>query len=309
VKVRYSNLQDDFDPVSDTSLAGSAELADLLESRRRKLPFLAKLSGENGFELMIGIGRNVGCVQYSHSNGAPPYLMAISPNPPMKRGGFEFLTANTPTQIPAPNIVRFKELKEIALHFLETGERSNKVAWQEVGPVEKEILRGRWRPSERQHVLRLLGQLTRKRMVGVSFDGGAASAHQGVRCSNLRNSLDRVNGTIVADSDQLIELLERWRKSEPFVAELLGDHGFCLLLGIGSGIGFAQYRPVNGDLPYFMGLPAKRRVKRRRIEFLVNDIPTPIPARYILNFDEVRQIAQHFLRTGERNGAFAWESI
>ncbi|MGB6536629.1 MAG: Imm1 family immunity protein, partial [Xanthobacteraceae bacterium] len=79
-------------------------------------------------------GGNVGCVQYSRSDGSPPYLMAGSSRPPMKRGCVEFLTADTPTPIAARYIISFDELKTIAVHFLKTGERSDTVYWQVLNP-------------------------------------------------------------------------------------------------------------------------------------------------------------------------------
>ena len=66
------------------------------------------------------------------SDGDLPYLMAVSHNPPMRSGDAEFLTANTPTPVPARYILSVEELKEIALHFLETGERSDAFAWENI---------------------------------------------------------------------------------------------------------------------------------------------------------------------------------
>lgn len=128
--VRYKNQQDDSDPMNDVAITCRRQLSDLLQARRNNAPFLARLSGESGFEIMIGIGGQVGCVQYSRSDGSRPYLMAHSPNPPLKGGDVEFLTANTPTSVPAAEIISFEELKEIVLHFLETGERSSSVFWE-----------------------------------------------------------------------------------------------------------------------------------------------------------------------------------
>jgi hypothetical protein len=130
--VRYKNQQDKSDPMNDVAITSKKELSDLLRARRHNAPFLARLSGHNGFEIMVGIGGEIGCVQYSRSDGRPPYLMAHSANPPLKSGDVEFLTANTPTPVPAEEIISFEEIEEIALHFLETGERSDIVIWQDL---------------------------------------------------------------------------------------------------------------------------------------------------------------------------------
>lgn len=128
--VRYENQQDKSDPMNGAPIFSKRQLSDLLQARRYNAPFLARLSGNNGFEIMVGIAGDVGCVQYSRSDGRAPYLMAHSANPPLKSGDVEFLTANTPTPVPAAEIIRFDELEDIALHFLETGERSNSVRWE-----------------------------------------------------------------------------------------------------------------------------------------------------------------------------------
>jgi hypothetical protein len=128
--VRYKNQQDDSDPMNDVTIASRGQLSDLLRARRSRAPFLARFSAENGFEIMVGLGGEVGCVQFSRSDGSPPYLMAHSTNPPLKSGDVEFLTANTPTPVPAAEIISFEELEQIALHFLETGERSSSVLWE-----------------------------------------------------------------------------------------------------------------------------------------------------------------------------------
>ena len=90
--VLYANQQDDLDPMNGTVIDG-VKLAELLDGRRKKPPFLARLSGENGFELMIGIGGNVGCAQYSRSDGELPYLMA---DPQIRQSRAEGLSSSLP---------------------------------------------------------------------------------------------------------------------------------------------------------------------------------------------------------------------
>ena len=127
--VQYRNNQDKSDPQHGMLLADSTSLSVLLDSARKKPPFIAELRGDNGFELTIGIGGDFGFVEHRRINGDLPYLMATSPWPPVSSGYVEFLTANTPTPIPACYILQFAELKQIALHFLETGERSDAFSW------------------------------------------------------------------------------------------------------------------------------------------------------------------------------------
>lgn len=134
MRIRYVNQQNKLDPMNGVVIAESAKLAKLLDSRRNDPPFLGELAADNGYHIEFGIGGDIGCVQFSSTDGDPPYLMAMSANPPMKSGYVEFLISNTPTPFAARYIIRFDELKEIALHFMETGERSNRVLWQKLDP-------------------------------------------------------------------------------------------------------------------------------------------------------------------------------
>ena len=130
MKVTYNNEQDELDPLDGCVIGTSGELANFLEDARIKTPFFARLSCDNGFELLVGIGANVGCAQYSRSYGESPNLMAVSRCPSMKRGYIEFLAADTPTPVAARYIISFEELKEVILHFFQTGDRSDAVVWQ-----------------------------------------------------------------------------------------------------------------------------------------------------------------------------------
>jgi Immunity protein Imm1 len=134
MKVQYANQQNKLDPMNGAVIEESVKLAELLNSKRNEPPFLGELSGDNGYHIEFGIGGDIGCVQFSSMDGDPPYLMAVSTNPPMKCGYVEFLISNTPTPFAARYIISFDELKEIALHFMKTGERSNRVLWQELNP-------------------------------------------------------------------------------------------------------------------------------------------------------------------------------
>jgi len=143
MKVKYINQQDKSDPMNGTVITRADKLAELLEGRQNRTPFIADLIGDNGFELMIGIGGNFGCAQYSGTDGAPPYLMAVSPQRRMKTGYVEFLVSNTPTPFAARYILSFDEVKTISLHFLETGDKSDVVSWHEFDPgAMREDVRG-----------------------------------------------------------------------------------------------------------------------------------------------------------------------
>jgi hypothetical protein len=86
MKVRYRNLQDDLDPMNRTEIAGREKLDELLDGRRHKQPFVAELVADNGFKIVFGISTDFGCVEYIRVDGDLPYLMAVSPHPPMASG-------------------------------------------------------------------------------------------------------------------------------------------------------------------------------------------------------------------------------
>lgn len=134
MKIQYFNHQDHLDPMHGIVIAGAMQLSKLLDNAKRKPPFIAKLKGDNGFEILTGISEGFCWAQYSSSDGYPPYLMAMSPQPPLKRGFPEFLTADTPTPIPARYVICFDELKAILIHFVEAGERSDAFSWEDFDP-------------------------------------------------------------------------------------------------------------------------------------------------------------------------------
>lgn len=132
--VRYRNHQDKYDVLNERTIAQSTKLVELLHRRRNQRPFVAELFNDNGFQIVFGISTELCCAEYRRINGDLPYLMAISQHRRMKRGYVEFLAGGTLTPVAARYIISFEELKEIALHFLQTGERSHTVSWQEFDP-------------------------------------------------------------------------------------------------------------------------------------------------------------------------------
>jgi|SRR5579871_1403592 len=132
--IRYFSHQDQHDPMNGQKIEQRVHLSELLHSRRSNAPFIAEMTGDNGFQLTAGIGASLCCVQHSLADGSQPYLMAVSPHRPISRGCVEFLSANTLTPIAARYVISFDELEKIALHFFDTGERSDIVAWQELDP-------------------------------------------------------------------------------------------------------------------------------------------------------------------------------
>jgi hypothetical protein len=132
MKAVFNDMQDYSSSLDGAVVHDRQELFAVLDSARAREPFVCELEGDNGYKLMLGIGQEVGCVQYSPSNGDVPYLMALAPGDHGDDEYVEFLCGNTPSPIPLRNILPFEMVKEIAAHFVETGERWPGVAWEEI---------------------------------------------------------------------------------------------------------------------------------------------------------------------------------
>jgi hypothetical protein len=103
------------------------------ELRRSRPPFMCELIGDNGFTLTVGLAGDIGCVQHGPSDGTPPYLMAVGSNPVEPNAGeVEFVVGGTATPIDRRYSVPFKTVEQITANFIETGQRSPIVSWEEI---------------------------------------------------------------------------------------------------------------------------------------------------------------------------------
>ncbi len=127
--------------------------------------------------------------------------------------------------------------------------------------------------------------------------------------NDLQDYSSSLDGAAVQDRPELFAVLDSARNREPFVCELEGESGSKLTLGIGSNAGFVQHSRTDGDSAYLVAVARKGASKEEYVNFLCGNTPSPVPSRNVLTFDEVKEIAAHFIETGERNPAFAWEEI
>jgi hypothetical protein len=120
------------------------------------------------------------------------------------------------------------------------------------------------------------------------------------------DDMNHLNGTIVRDSSHLFKILDSLRNREPFFCELVGDNGYCLLVGVGQK-GCVQYSRSDGEPPYLGAVASNREREAGYIEFLTGGTPTPISKRECMPFDTVREIAGYFQETGGMYPGVAWE--
>jgi hypothetical protein len=130
-----------------------------------------------------------------------------------------------------------------------------------------------------------------------------------VRFLDQQDESNPLNGSIIADSEQLSRLLDSLRTRTPFLAQLFGDNGYSLMVGIGGTIGCVQYSRSDGNSPYLVAVAPNQTPEDGDIEFLCGGTATPVSKRYILPFEKVKEIAGYFLETGARSAKIRWEEI
>ena len=130
--VRFFDRQELSNPVNGTNISTKADLLAELNSLSYRKPFFCELAEENSYNLLIGLGGAVGCVQYSAADGSTPYLMAVGPDGFEQEGFEEFLIDDTATPVARRYCMSFDLVKEVAVYFLETGDRNPLVTWEEI---------------------------------------------------------------------------------------------------------------------------------------------------------------------------------
>jgi len=132
MKAQFVDRQDPRNPMNGRTLSNSAELQSALVLQRDRPPFFAELIGENGFKLLLGLGRNDGCVQFSATDGSSSYLMAVASGVEDRVGEKSFLIGGELTPVPMRYCLPFETVVDIADEFIRTGRRKADVSWEEI---------------------------------------------------------------------------------------------------------------------------------------------------------------------------------
>ena len=122
-----------------------------------------------------------------------------------------------------------------------------------------------------------------------------------------QDTANPMNGTMLDNSDELRKMLSELRSRQPFFAELIGENGYKLLLGIGFSDSCVQHSSADGSAPYLMAVAVEAR--EGEVEFLIADTASPVPMRYCLSYETMVEIATHFLNSGERYPTVDWEEL
>jgi len=113
------------------SLRSVTEVERWLAGLSERDPFMFELAGENGYKLTIGLGNGIGCVQFSKSDGDPPYLVAQAETLLVTERQ-EFSMGGTPTPVNPEFCLSSERVKDIAIHFATTGDKHPALIWVEV---------------------------------------------------------------------------------------------------------------------------------------------------------------------------------
>jgi hypothetical protein len=132
MRIQFYDRQDAENALNGTKVASADHLLSLIENLRYRPPFFCELVGDNGLNLLIGIGGDIGCTQYSRADGIQPYWMATSSATKEKQGFIDFLAADTSTSVPARFCLPFEAIAQIATHFVERGLRDRSADWEEI---------------------------------------------------------------------------------------------------------------------------------------------------------------------------------
>jgi len=87
---------------------------------------------DNGYKLLVGLGGEIGSIQYGRIGGSPPYMMAAAVSMERTTDHMEYLIGGTPTEVPSRYCLPIEMVRDIASHFQNTGDRSQMVSWEEI---------------------------------------------------------------------------------------------------------------------------------------------------------------------------------
>jgi hypothetical protein len=119
--------------LNGTVIRDKSRLLAILQILQNRSPFNCELVSDNGFSLVIGVGKE-GFAQYSRDDGTPPFMMAVDRGKDSASGFVEFIIGGTLSRIPTYYCVPFSLVSEIAGYFVETARMYPAIAWEELDP-------------------------------------------------------------------------------------------------------------------------------------------------------------------------------
>jgi hypothetical protein len=130
--VTFLDMDNSSSELNGAVVRDSNRLRQILQTAQHRWPFFCQLNGENGYCLLIGVGK-VGCVQYSRTDGSPPYLTTVATGEQAMEDGYEeFVAAGTATQVEKRYCMPFDDIIKIAIYFMETGATCPFFTWEPI---------------------------------------------------------------------------------------------------------------------------------------------------------------------------------
>jgi hypothetical protein len=130
--VQFFDREVESNPLNGMRIDENKKLLEFLDRLDERPAFCCELVGANGYKLLLGVGGPLGCAQFSHESGAPPYMMATTTGSKGRNEDVVFLIGGTPSPIPGRYCLPQVVIKEVAMHFQATGSMSPAVEWEEV---------------------------------------------------------------------------------------------------------------------------------------------------------------------------------
>jgi hypothetical protein len=133
MKAVFRDLQWKDNPANSKVIESPESALQLLDSLLDRPPSLCTLSSEDAkAEILVGVGDPLGCVQFSASDGAPPYLMPRADSVLSGNDYVTFLAGGTPTEIPRRYCLPWPQVREIVDYFIKHGSRKPDLIWEEI---------------------------------------------------------------------------------------------------------------------------------------------------------------------------------
>ena len=117
---------------STNEITNKRELVDFLDTFPDREPFFCEFRSENGYKLLVGVREKLICLQHSSATGDPPYMVAVTSKQHDPYEYVVFFIGNEATDVSSRHCLPFEESKPIISYFLETGDRSPDVRWEEI---------------------------------------------------------------------------------------------------------------------------------------------------------------------------------
>jgi len=116
-----------------TNISSEKHFLDIIDQIAAGRSAFCELFSENGYALSIGIRESFGCAQHNKQDWDPPYLVATTAEAQQRGDGeIVFFYQEEYTPMALRHCLPLELIKKVAVHFLNTGERSDAVEWESV---------------------------------------------------------------------------------------------------------------------------------------------------------------------------------